>query len=627
MSKLKNKTNKMTENQNTIIEKRAVNAVAEIFLERGSLIDPQFSYNDKFPLLDGCIIVYKTPNMDNDNISGMIDVQIKGKMQKKTDFNENIKFSIKKCFLQLIHDKLGGLFFVVKMASDDFKFKQVYYNLLDFQITSNLFKSINDHDTITISLKQFSSLFEFTKECEKYITNKKILLHQLEENNQNPLKKLVPKYDETKDIPEWYKTIYINGDKYFDKHPLITVYSKLKNNYRAIILIGEPRLGKSYEMKSLYKKLKKEKLFLARFFDLSQYNGNNLENDLGLSDPNLSYEIILDGYDEISPFHISTFNTNITDLSTKFKSAIFVISSRETCKNNIPILDNRMGNNIEVYLTISNFNDLLNVDDDEAIELLSIESETLRELFLVPIYRPILAEIDKNTSIYDTLIQYALRQNREKISEIYGTNALQSDNMIISRLAKAALKIYKSKKTFLKKEGNDLLFQTDFVKSFDSINYTFSNKTYYDYFVAINYLDSSLKDISDFFFINNNLNISTLDIFIILFDIITYRNKNLYKLLFDKLKSISVEAILLVDFSSIDIENRYKYFINILEYRNNNKKIYIMLGFFLFLVHLKMLVIWQGQCKNCCLNQNEVMLLIFLQLIYSNILIHPTKII
>jgi hypothetical protein len=505
----------MAENLNPTIEKNAVNAVEKIFLKCDSKIAPHFSRDDKFPLLDGYIIIYKTPDRNNDNIFGMIDVQIKGKTHKNISFDETTTFSMEKNFLQLIHDKLGGLFFVVNMDSSTFESVQVYYGLFDFKMTTELFENIKDHATITTKLKKYFSLSDFTKECEQFISIRKILVGELEKKDPMPLDRQVPKNDVVENTPTWYKTIYINTNKYFDKHPLLLVYPELKINYRSFILVGEPRLGKSYEMKALYRKLKDENNYLARFLDLSQYCENNLEKDLGMDDTNLSYEIILDGYDEISPYHVKNFNTEIERLSIKYRSAMFVISSRENYKDKIPVLDHRIGHNFEVYLTVSDFNDLQKIEEDDINKLQSIDSGILRELFLIPIYRPIIAKIDSKSSIYDTLIYHALKQNREKIVRTYGPNALQSDEMIICTFKKIAFKLYNSESPFFYKEENSLLFETDFVKSMDGINYTFSNKTYYDYFIATNYLNSTFEDIEKFFFVNDKLKVTTIDIFVI----------------------------------------------------------------------------------------------------------------
>jgi hypothetical protein len=203
----------MADNLSPTIEKKAVNKVEELFLTRESFIDPHFSRDDKFPLLDGCIIVYKTANKSNDNISDTIDVQIKGKTQEEIEFDETVKFSIERGFLRLIHTKLGGLFFVVKMDSNTFNTTHIYYNLFDFNSTSKLFEEIKDQATITVILKKYSSLSDFTKECQNLIDNRKLLVQQLEALDPKMLEKQVPKQKEQKDAPVWYKTIYIRGDK------------------------------------------------------------------------------------------------------------------------------------------------------------------------------------------------------------------------------------------------------------------------------------------------------------------------------------------------------------------------------------------------------------------------------
>ena len=159
---------------------------------------------------------------------------------------------------------------------------------------------------------------------------------------------------------------------------------------------------------------------------MSQYQGDDLVSLLCLDDEYLPYDIILDGYDEISAYHLETFNRQIRDITVKFKEAKFIISTRENYKQNIPLIDTKLGYNTEIILVSNSILDLYKSNDDDKDMILSIESDYLRELFLIPIYRPLINNFDRQSSIYDALIAYALKQNRKKINNKHGSNAFAS---------------------------------------------------------------------------------------------------------------------------------------------------------------------------------------------------------
>ena len=551
-----------------IIESTALTTIERFLQEHGTCIVPRLSKNDKFPLFDGCIIVYKSPNLKNDNILDTIDVQLKGKTQSTLSFSESAKFPVDFNFIRMVHGKLGGIFFLVRINSKNYQIVQAYYNILNYGKTSELFGKIKGQKTISISLCKLTLLNDFTDECVDFIKKKHAAIQKITGYHPAILEKRTRQKAPEDKIETWHKTIFFNNQKYFHKHPLNTLYSELKSKYRSIFFIGEPRLGKSFEMEALYANIKKDKPF-AIFFDLSQYRGGDLEKDLGLSDANLPYDILLDGYDEISPYLVIFFRKEMERIFEKYLFSTFVISSREYCKNDIPIP--KTGFTAEVYLAVSDPYDLINAYDEDTKKILTIESETLRELFMIPIYRPIINEIKNTESIYDTLINHALKQNREKLSSKYGENSVQPNETFISRFICIAMEMYDNRTMFITKDKDDLLFETDFLKSLDDLNYTFSNKTYYDYFIALHYSKLPFDEILKFFFVNNKLRINVIDIFGILFDLVNHNARIVFNELFKKLESESLEALLLSDFSTMTDDDRYKYYIRILEYRNNNK--------------------------------------------------------
>ena len=551
------------------IELMAANVVERLFLDPNDRFLPEFKTRDKNRLFDGCIFFFKNNDITNENIIDKIDVQIKGKTQKGEKFNDTVTYGVKKALLKVARLNWGCIFFVVRLVLPNFRPRKVYFAFLTSESIEKLLGEMLDKNKESIELNEWIGIEHFTAEFEKFL-----------ENKQGHIKILMSRVPDTHDIDKiesgkaWLKTIYYHGKKFCEKHPLYTVYSELKEKINTIILVGEPRLGKSYEMKSLFEELKKKNAIFTRFFDLSQYRSDDLVSKLRLDDKYAQYEIILDGYDEISAYHLEAFNRQIKEVVEKFERAKIIISTRENSKQNIPVIDIKSGFNTEINLVSTDILDLLKSDDEDREKFLSLESDYLRELFLIPIYRPIINDLDRKRSIYDALIDSALEQNREKIDNKRGSSALASDEIIKTQLTAIAREI-QAKDSFLiaRPKGENLLFETDFFKSYDGENFTFSNKTYHDYFVALYYLKADKEETLSFFFVNNKLKVATIDIFVIFFDLIRYKNKELYNEIFEILKRMSFEAILLTDFSSYSAIERYEYFEYIFEERSRNNNI------------------------------------------------------
>jgi len=561
----------MGNNNSSKIDCSAVSIVNILFSKPDSQIIPYIRKDDNTPLLDGYISVYKSKNIINNNIIGNINVQVKGEIQTDPVFKEKITYPIDTNLLRISIINLGLVFFVVRLEASSFSPSQVYYTLLTIDKITELLDEIKEQKQKSISLCQYTSLKKFTMECLNFIDNKYFLIFQLNKINFEKTNKYVVQINQEALEDPWLKSIYYDGERICNKHPLITIYDKLINTNKLIIFVGEPRLGKSYEMLSLYLSLNKNNNVITRFYGLSQYQGGNLEKDLSLNDEYLPYNIILDAYDEISPFHKRKFNTELLRIANKYSESKFVISTREMSKDNIP----HIGENTEVYLISITIDDLLASDDEseEKRKILSLESDQLKELFLIPIYRPIINEIKEDESIYYTLINYAIKQNRAKISTKYGKNALVQDDELINELTAISLEMQSNNIYFVEKtEQENLLFETDFFKTYDDQFYFFSNKTYQDYFTALYYSKKTLEEITPFFFVREKLSVAVIDIFIIFYDLVKHNNKELYDELYNKLESISIEAFLITDLSLMPDDSRYDYFIRILENRNKNKK-------------------------------------------------------
>lgn len=61
------------------IEQAAINAISDLITDKCPLLIANMATNDKTPLTDGDISIYKTEDTKNENFIGKVPVQVKGK--------------------------------------------------------------------------------------------------------------------------------------------------------------------------------------------------------------------------------------------------------------------------------------------------------------------------------------------------------------------------------------------------------------------------------------------------------------------------------------------------------------------------------------------------------------------
>lgn len=137
----------------TQIEEMGINQLEHLFL-RTKFIRPVLNKMDKYPIWDGEIIVYKTQNMDKENIYFRIPVQVKSELIKtKQDMN---KYSISLLDLEKYSTEGGVLF--IKVIYDENNDKSYFYmkNIMKGDI-SDILKSVSKkQETKKIELMEVS---------------------------------------------------------------------------------------------------------------------------------------------------------------------------------------------------------------------------------------------------------------------------------------------------------------------------------------------------------------------------------------------------------------------------------------------------------------------------------------
>lgn len=157
---------------NIFIEKFAVTAICQYMMDCKVLV-PYIDDNDKTPMWDGDIYIYKSEEINNDNFKGRYPLQIKG-TKITEDFAETTSYSVRINDLINYSHEGGCAFFVVQERWDEEEETtktQIFHNLLSKDDINFLLKDKSDtQNTTTIHLSRVpKKKSEFVAELNRYL--------------------------------------------------------------------------------------------------------------------------------------------------------------------------------------------------------------------------------------------------------------------------------------------------------------------------------------------------------------------------------------------------------------------------------------------------------------------------
>lgn len=123
------------------IEQMAINAINDTITDKCPLLVADVLSNDKTPLLDGNILIYKSEDIKNENLIGNVPVQVKGKRKPIT--SHDISHTIQVNALQYYLRNGGVLYFVVAIDPKNPINKQIYYSALSVVRLKNILSKID----------------------------------------------------------------------------------------------------------------------------------------------------------------------------------------------------------------------------------------------------------------------------------------------------------------------------------------------------------------------------------------------------------------------------------------------------------------------------------------------------
>jgi len=139
----------------------------DICISKSEYLRPAFRRDDKFPLWDGNILVYKSSIYSNSTLLGKVPVQIK----TTTKFNTIMKkqhLKVKRNDLNLYFNHGGIILF--KICLDNEEYPHIYYAILT-QLQINRYLKSDNNKNISISLSEFpiDNILLFTNQVREYL--------------------------------------------------------------------------------------------------------------------------------------------------------------------------------------------------------------------------------------------------------------------------------------------------------------------------------------------------------------------------------------------------------------------------------------------------------------------------
>lgn len=133
----------------TKTERNAVNAVRD-FIDGTSCLRSFLQENDKTPLWDGSVFVYKGVSDKNENLVGTVKTQVKG--TEVDVFKAAELYRLTETELNLYMLEGGQFFFVVEMLRDNVRERKIFYKKLTPHFIKALLKQYKGQKTIPIKL-------------------------------------------------------------------------------------------------------------------------------------------------------------------------------------------------------------------------------------------------------------------------------------------------------------------------------------------------------------------------------------------------------------------------------------------------------------------------------------------
>lgn len=161
---------------NTRVEKKAVSAVNELFLNQSRKIDPKFETGEKGISFDGNAILFSSEETTKLSYLSSIPVQVKG--TEVTDFSQSVAkfYDFDKNTFKNFQYEDGVVIFLVEILKEDFEKTKIFYRFLDTEALEKILNELHDNNNKTkvVELDELNSEIDLDKKFREIAIRRKV---------------------------------------------------------------------------------------------------------------------------------------------------------------------------------------------------------------------------------------------------------------------------------------------------------------------------------------------------------------------------------------------------------------------------------------------------------------------
>ena len=383
---------------------------------------------------------------------------------------------------------------------------------------------------------------------------------------------------------------FLNGINTISEYINTLIKEKEWNDFPDIFIEGIGGIGKSTELKIAYNNLldifqdtnnydNYQFCPVPYFFELKDFQVNFFKhaNDLD------NIILFLDGLDEMSNSNIMEFQKYINNLKNQFPNIRFIISGRNAA---FSVIQKTTFNKL-ITIKLSHYFS----EDEDAKFIQKYKGTKILDVIHIPFYRELLETEDVTgyKDFFTKLLTKALIKDKERFE--YANNITRRDKsidleQIQNKLSTFCHNIFTHNSIIFSEDELRKIVKDDFnnlinssLLSFkDENNISFSSNIIFEYFLARYYSTSTVSVIKrELFLSSGRLNIKYINVIGILL-VLLDKNSNLYNYLTQRLAKDTNAFIVLTDFTILNDEERWNYYIKIYNEYNFKKEIIFYLN-------------------------------------------------
>jgi hypothetical protein len=436
----------------------------ENFLARTETLMAHINKNDKVPIWDGEVFVYKSKPHSNENLIGRVPVQVKGIIDKrKSSGTMYFPYSIDMIDVKNYYNDNGVIYFVVKIT--DTECTPFYLSLLPADLF-NIMELAKNQKSKRLKFKRFPNL-DTPLAMQKIFTD--FIQHR---NLQSSVKQIGIKTEEELRKAGYTDHFFTVQDQNLFNSLGKQIYRYSKNSLGQVACSGPAVLSRIAGFDKNITIASANKIFFTggvidtNLNNVSVIFGDNALQIITNKDPSHSGNIVLNPCGKLS-----TVKTSLEFLLEAFKSKSFTINTQKFILNKFDVDDERaksdLLNNLEILEKIQRLLSVIKCDKDPIFD----NFEAINNLYAVA--NSLLNGHEINVSHVDRtgLLRISLNQNGDYLLFRIETSKTGNQAFIVKDLfsshppLEVMLDIPDNTSITIKHSHFLLLHETDFYKS------------------------------------------------------------------------------------------------------------------------------------------------------------------